>query len=161
MAKMTVDRLVERDGLDAPCRTEQVPLGLPVDPAELPRVDGVGDDAYAQLAGRYGSTAHEVLRAAAARPDLAAPIVPGRPDLLAEAAHAARREQAHTVGDVLLRRTRLGLTAGRELLAPGGDAPERVAVAMGAELGWDGARQAREAAAFREEAAAEGIVPAG
>ena len=44
---------------------------------------------------------------------------PGHPDLLAEAAHAARREQARTVGDVLLRRTRLGLTAARELCAPG------------------------------------------
>ena len=44
---------------------------------------------------------------------------PGRPDLLAEVAYAARREQARTVGDVLLRRTRLGLTAARRLLAPG------------------------------------------
>jgi glycerol-3-phosphate dehydrogenase len=159
MAKMTVDRLVERDGLDSPCVTEQVPLGLPVDAAALPRVDGVPDDAYEQLAGRYGSAAHEVLRTAAARPELAGPIVSGRPDLLAEAAHAARHEQARTVGDVLLRRTRLGLTAGRALLAAGADGPERVAAAMGEELGWDGARRTREAAAFREEARAEGIVP--
>ena len=42
-------------------------------------------------------------------------IVPGRPDLLAEVVYAARREQARTVGDVLLRRTRLGLTAARSL----------------------------------------------
>jgi glycerol-3-phosphate dehydrogenase len=160
MAKMTVDRLVERDGLDSPCVTQQVPLGLPVDPAELPRVDGVPDDAYEQLAGRYGSAAHEVLRAAAERPELAAPIVPGRPDLLAEAAHAARREQAFTVADVLLRRTRVALTAGREVCAPGADAPERVAAAMGEVLGWDDARRAREAGAFREEARAEGVVPA-
>jgi glycerol-3-phosphate dehydrogenase len=161
MAKMTVDRLVERDGLDSPCVTQQVPLGLPVDPAELPRVDGVPADAYEQLAGRYGSAAHEVLRVAAQRPELAAPIVPGRPDLLAEAAHAARREQALTVGDVLLRRTRLALTAGREVCAPGAEAPERVAAAMGEAVGWDDARRAREAAAFREEARAEGVVPAG
>ena len=62
------------------------------------------------------------------------PIVPGRPDLLAEVVYAARREQARTVGDVLLRRTRLGLTAARLLLAS--DAViERVAGVMGAELG--------------------------
>jgi glycerol-3-phosphate dehydrogenase len=159
MAKMTVDRLVERDGLDAPCRTELVPLGLPVEPDALPRVDGVGEDAYAQLAGRYGSAAATVLRVAAERPALAAPIVPGRPDLLAEALIAARHEQARTVGDVLLRRTRLGLTAGRTLTAPGGDAPARVADVLGEELGWDGARRASETEAFRAEAAAEGIVP--
>jgi glycerol-3-phosphate dehydrogenase len=160
MAKMTVDRLVERDGLESPCVTQQVPLGLPVDPAALPRVPGVPEEAYEQLAGRYGSAAQEVLGIAAARPELAAPIVPGRPDLLAEAAHAARREQARTVGDVLLRRTRLGLTAGRALLDPSADGPERVAAAIGDELGWDGARRAHEAAAFRDEARAEGIVPA-
>jgi glycerol-3-phosphate dehydrogenase len=159
MAKMTVDRLVERDGLDAPCRTELVPLGLPVEPETLMRVDGVGEDAYAQLAGRYGSAAATVLRLATERPELAEPIVPGRPDLLAEALIAARHEQARTVGDVLLRRTRLGLTAGRSLTAPGGDAPARVAAVLGEELGWDAARRAAEADDFHAEAAAEGIVP--
>jgi glycerol-3-phosphate dehydrogenase len=64
------------------------------------------------------------------------------------------------VGDVLLRRTRLGLTAARGLLAPGAEAIDRVAAAMGEELGWDPARRAREADAFREEARAEGILPA-
>jgi glycerol-3-phosphate dehydrogenase len=160
MAKMTVDRLVERDGLDAPCRTQLVPLGLPVDPDALARVPGVPEDAYDQLAGRYGSAAEAVLRIAAEHPSLAAPVVEGRPDLLAEAVVAVRHEQARTVGDVLLRRTRLGLTAGRALCAPGGEAPERVAAAMGDELGWDAARRAAEADAFRAEAAAEGIVPA-
>ena len=159
MAKMTVDRIVEREGRDAPCRTHQVPLGMAVDPAALPRVDGVADEAYEQLAGRYGYAAHEVLRVAAERAELAEPVVPGRVDLLAEAAYAARREQARTVGDVLLRRTRLGLTAGRILCADGGEGPARAAAVMGAELGWDDARQAVEVAAFREEAAAEGNVP--
>jgi glycerol-3-phosphate dehydrogenase len=158
MAKMTVDRIVERDGRDAPCQTQQVPLGMAVDAADLPRVAGVAEDAYEQLAGRYGFVAHEVLRVAASRPELAEPIVPGRPDLLAEAVQAARREQARTVGDVLLRRTRLALTAGRALCAPGADGPERVAAAMAGELGWDAARAAAEADAFRAEAAAEGVV---
>jgi glycerol-3-phosphate dehydrogenase len=158
MAKMTVDRIVERDGRDVPCRTQQVPLGMAVEPADLPRVPGVAEDAYEQLAGRYGFGAHEVLRLAAERPELAAPIVADRPDLMAEALHAARREQARTVGDVLLRRTRLALTAGRTLCAPGGDAPERVAAVMGEELGWDAARRTAEADGFRAEAAAEGIV---
>ncbi len=111
MAKLAVDRLVERDGRDAPCRTHEIPLGEPVDPDALPRVDGVEDAAYPALAARYGHAAEEVLALAAERPELAGPIVEGQPDLLAEAPFSAQREQALTVGDVLLRRTRLGLLA--------------------------------------------------
>jgi glycerol-3-phosphate dehydrogenase len=157
MAKLAVDRIVERDGSEAPCHTAQVPLGMAVSPDDLPFAD---PEARAQLAGRYGHIAHDVLALAADRPELGERIVPGRPDLLAEAVHAARREQARTVGDVLLRRTRLGLTAARDLLAPGSGAVERVAAAMGEELEWDAARRERECAAFREEAEAEGILPA-
>ncbi|HEX8102182.1 MAG TPA: glycerol-3-phosphate dehydrogenase/oxidase [Solirubrobacteraceae bacterium] len=160
MAKMTVDRIVERAGREAPCRTHEIPLGMGVDPAELPRVEGVPEASYAALAARYGHAAHAVLAVASERGELAQPIVPGLPDLLAEAAFAARREQAETVGAVLLRRTRLGLLAARELCAEGSEAPERVARALGAELGWDAARADREAAAFRAEATAEGILVA-
>jgi glycerol-3-phosphate dehydrogenase len=160
MAKMAVDRIVEREGRDAPCRTHEIPLGMAVDAVGLPRVEGVPEDAYAQLAGRYGHAAHEVLQLAAERGELAQPVLPGHPDLLAEALHAARREQARTVGDVLLRRTRLGLTGARALCAAGEPAPERVAAVMGEELGWDSARRASEAAAFRAEAEAGGNVVA-
>jgi glycerol-3-phosphate dehydrogenase len=80
---------------------------------------------------------------------------PGLPDLLAEAAFAARREQAMSVGDVLLRRTRLGLLAAREV-AEGG--ARRVAAVLGAERRWDGARVEAEVERWRAEAAAEGLV---
>ncbi|MGZ8649839.1 MAG: glycerol-3-phosphate dehydrogenase/oxidase, partial [Solirubrobacteraceae bacterium] len=158
MAKMTVDRLVEREGRDAPCRTHEIPLGMGVEALDLPRVEGVHEDAYEQLAGRYGYSAHAVLAGAAEHGELAQPILPGMPDLLAEAAFAARREQARSVTDVLLRRTRLGLTAARALCAPGGEGPERVAKALGRELGWDDERCASEADAFRSDAVAEGLV---
>jgi glycerol-3-phosphate dehydrogenase len=157
MARLVVDRIVERDGREAPCRTHEIPLGAPVDPAALPRVDGVPEGAYAMLAGRYGHAAGRVLQTAAADPELAAPIVVGLPDLLAEAPFAAAHEQARSVGDVLLRRTRLGLLAGRELTAPGADTPRRVAQAMGGALGWDDARVDAEIARFAAEARAEGI----
>jgi glycerol-3-phosphate dehydrogenase len=150
MAKLAVDRIVERDGQELPCRTHEIPLGLAAAPASLPRVAGVADEAYAQLAGRYGHVAHDVLALAA---ELPGPILPGRPDLLAEVVHAVRREQARTVGDVLLRRTRLGLTAARALLES--DAPERVAALVAAELGGSAAGLARD---FRAEADAEGIL---
>jgi glycerol-3-phosphate dehydrogenase len=157
MAKMTVDAIVEREARDAPCRTHEIPLGQAIEPDELPRVEGVPEAAYAMLAGRYGHSAHDVLAVAAERGELAQPIVAdGPPDLLAEVVHAARREQARSVGDALLRRTRLGLLAAGPLTRDG-EAARRVARAMGPELGWDDRRMDAEAEAWLAEARAEGI----
>jgi glycerol-3-phosphate dehydrogenase len=158
MAKLAVDRMVERDGRSAPCRTEEIPLGLAIDPASLPEVEGVPDESYAALAARYGHAAHEVLRTASERAALAQPIVPGLPDLLAEAPFAARYEQARSVSDVLLRRTRLGLLAAGQLRAADGVVVERVARALGAELGWDERRISLELERFRVEGELEGIL---
>jgi glycerol-3-phosphate dehydrogenase len=126
--------------------------------SDLRQVEGVREDAYRQLASRYGFAAHRVLDTAASRGELAQPIVPGLPDLLAEAAFSVRHEQARTVGDVLLRRTRLGLIAARELCGPDSEVPLRVAAAMAPELGWDAVRIRQEADAFGVEAAAEGLI---
>ncbi len=160
MAKMTVDRIVERDAREAPCRTHEIPLGQAIDPGELPRVEGVPEASYAALAGRYGHAAQEVLALAAksipAHP-LAQPIVDGAPDLLAEVALAARREQARSIGDVLLRRTRLGLLAARRL-EPGSSAVQRVGEVLAHELSWDRARLEAELERFAQEALAEGLV---
>jgi glycerol-3-phosphate dehydrogenase len=158
MAKMAVDRLVEREARDAPCRTHEIPLGQAVDPVELPRVEGVPADAYAHLASRYGYAARDVLALAAERGELAQAIVEGAPDVLAEALQAARREQARSVGDVLLRRTRLGLLAARQVADRDAAVARRVAGAMALEHGWDDKRCEHEAQRFLEEAAAEGIV---
>jgi glycerol-3-phosphate dehydrogenase len=161
MAKLAVDRLVEREARDAPCRTHEIPLGQAVDEGELPRVEGVPDAAYVQLAGRYGHAAHDVLAIAAERGELAQPVVEGGPvDLLGEVVFAARREQARSVGDVLLRRTRLGLLAAPEVADPSGTTARRVARAMAPEVGWDERRVEAEGRAFLDEAAAEGIVAA-
>jgi glycerol-3-phosphate dehydrogenase len=178
MAKMTVDRLVERDARDAPCRTHEIPLGQAIAAEDLPRVEGVPEGSYRALASRYGHAAREVLALAGegdrAHPELSQPIVAGLPDLLAEAALAARHEQARSIGDVLLRRTRLGLLAARELT--GAPAPpargeqganvqpgsvRRVGEVMARELRWSGERLELEIARFAEEAAAEGIAGGG
>jgi glycerol-3-phosphate dehydrogenase len=153
MAKLTVDRVVEREGREAPCRTHEIPLGEPAD--DLPRPDGVDDESIELLAGRYGFAAHDVLALVAERPELGRRIVPDLPDLLAEAPFAARNEQAATVADVLLRRTRLGLLAAPVLAAPGSAEARAVAEALGAELGWDAARVDRELDAWVEVARAE------
>jgi glycerol-3-phosphate dehydrogenase len=91
------------------------------------------------------------------REELAQPLVAGLPDLLAETVHAARAEQARSVRDVLLRRTRLGLLAAPAVIGDG--VAERVAAALAPELAWDAARTAAEVRRFAEEAEAEGIRP--
>jgi glycerol-3-phosphate dehydrogenase len=158
MAKLAVDRLVEREGREAPCRTHEIPLGQAVAADELPRVEGVPEASYARLAGRYGHAARDVLAVAGERGELAQPVVLGQPDLLAELAFAARREQARSLADVLLRRTRLGLLAARDLDA---ETLARAARAFGGELGWDDARAAAEVERFTETAEREGLVPVG
>jgi glycerol-3-phosphate dehydrogenase len=158
MAKLAVDRVVDREGRQARCRTHHLALGEPVDADELPGVDGVGEEGRVALAARYGHAAHEVLTLAADEPELAVPLVPGLPDLLAEGVHATRREQAQTLGDVLLRRTRVGILDARATCGPEAAAPRALAEAMGAELGWSPERVERELEAWRGEAAAEGIL---
>jgi len=136
MAKMAVDRIVERDGRDAPCRTDEIPLGAPVDADSLPAVPGVDDESRAELAARYGHAAQLVLRLAEADPALAQRISPELPDIAAEAAYAAHR-----------------------LCEPDAEGPRVVAEAMAGQLGWDSARVEREIQAWRELARAEGLVP--
>jgi glycerol-3-phosphate dehydrogenase len=83
--------------------------------------------------------------------------VAGHPDLLAEVVIAARREQARSVADVLLRRTRLGLVAARELRDP--ESTLAVARLLGGELGWSESRVAEEHEEWSQVAAAEGLDP--
>lgn len=158
MAKMTVDRLVQREGREAPCRTHEIPLGLATPADELERVDGVSQESYEQLAARYGAAANDVLKLAQEDLELAQPVVPGQPDILAEVVQAVRKEQALTVTDVLLRRTRLGLLAAHELCAEDRVIPRRVAEVMGRELGWKKDRVEAEVERFESDAAAEGIL---
>jgi glycerol-3-phosphate dehydrogenase len=159
MAKHTVDRLVEREGREAPCRTSEIPLGMEARPEDLEAGDWFTDEVLAQLAFRYGHAARAVLDLAEQRDELGEPIVPGCPDLLAEVVIAARLEQARSVADVLLRRTRLGILAAADLR----DAESVVPVAelLGAEHEWSEGRVRSEAEAWVEVARAEGVDPAG
>jgi glycerol-3-phosphate dehydrogenase len=150
MAKQTVDRMVEREGREALCHTAEIPLGMQARPDDLQAPDGVSEEAVSQLAFRYGHAARAVLDLAWKNPKLARPIVEGRPDLLAEVAIAARREQARSVADVLLRRTRLGLLAAPQLHGP--DPVRPVAEVLGEELGWSRRQVKREAEAWASNA---------
>ncbi|MBJ7458692.1 MAG: glycerol-3-phosphate dehydrogenase/oxidase [Thermoleophilaceae bacterium] len=162
MAEQVVDRLVARDRREAPSRTEEVPLGLPIAAQDLPVAPGIDERTAEHLAARYGFAAGQIISIVRSDPALAEPIVSDMPDPLAEVLMAVRNEQAQSIGDVLLRRTRLGLLSARELVAGGGDVPmavARVCRVMGDELGWDEARRAAECQEWERVAAAEGILP--
>jgi glycerol-3-phosphate dehydrogenase len=159
MAAQVVDRITERDGRDAECRTDDIPLGMAARPDDLETSVELPEGATDQLGFRYGHAARAVLDLCEERPELAEPIVAGHPDLLAEVVIAARREQARSVADVLLRRTRLGLLAAAELRD--GEAPAAVGGLLGEELGWSASRVAAERDEWNRVADAEGLDPAG
>jgi glycerol-3-phosphate dehydrogenase len=158
MAQQVVDRVVERDGREAECRTDDIPLGMPARPEDLESAVKLHAGARGQLAFRYGHAARNVLDVCGERPELAEPIVEGHHDLLAEVVIAARHEQARSVADVLLRRTRLGLVAAPELRTAESVRP--VAELLGGELGWRKRRVRGEAEAWVEVAKREGLDPA-
>ncbi|MFN8113368.1 MAG: glycerol-3-phosphate dehydrogenase/oxidase [Solirubrobacterales bacterium] len=164
MAKSVVDRIAMREDRDLPCHTHEIPLGMEARDEDLVPPAGIDESALPagwreQLAFRYGHAAHRVLAIAAERPELAQAIVEGAPDLLAEVVVAARFEQAGSVADVLLRRTRLGLLAAPQLRTP--ESVAAVAKALGDELGWDESRIAAEAARWPDDLADAGADPAG
>ncbi len=164
MAKSVVDRIAIREDRELPCHTAEIPLGMEARDADLEPPAGLDAGMLPEgwrelLAFRYGHAARAVLAVAAERPELAGPIVPGQPDLLAEVAVAARLEQARSLADVLLRRTRLGLLAAPQLRSA--ESVAAAAAALGAELGWDRERIAAEAARWPGELADAGADPAG
>ncbi len=157
MAELVVDRIARRERLGAACVTHRLMLGQRIAPEDLPAIPEFGTSARRHLANRYGVEAREVMSLGASEPELARPVLDGHADVMAEVAYAVRHEQARTVADVLLRRTRLGLLNARGLE----DRPEvarRVAGTLGDHLGWDDARRSAEAAAFAAEARREGLV---
>jgi glycerol-3-phosphate dehydrogenase len=132
---------------------------MEIDPESLAAPEGVGQVAMRQLAFRYGHAARSVLRLAETEPELARPIVPGMPDLMAEVVLAAEKEQARSVADVLLRRTRVGLTAASTLGTA--DSVGGVARLLGRTLNWSDERIRAEAEAWADTVRAEGLNPAG
>ena len=102
MAKQVVDRMVEREGRQAPCRTADLPLGMPASDEDLAALGDLGvadhDGTAELLRFRYGQFSSKLLRMAAEQEGLGEPIVEGMPDLMAEVLVAARYEQARSVG---------------------------------------------------------------
>lgn len=111
----------------------------------------VGQEAAEHLVSRFGSEGWQVAALVTERPELGEPLVPGLPYLAAEAVWAVRQEMAHTLTDVLSRRTR-ALLLDREAAA--GAAPA-VAALIAAELGWSEADSDAQVADFLSVVEAE------
>jgi glycerol-3-phosphate dehydrogenase len=98
------------------------------------------------LPGADGSRARQIAVLAAGDPSLAAPLCPHHRGVAAEVTHAVRSEWAMTIGDVMLRRTAIGLSQCQGL-----DCLDAVAEMMGRLLGWDAEQRKNEVAAYCRE----------
>ena len=161
MAADTIDAVVRdlgdgwRTRMRRRSRTKRLHLhGADGHDALLARADSLsplGGEVVRHLVHRYGTDATVVLALAEADPDLARPLVPGLPNLRAEAVHAVRAEMATSLTDVLSRRTRALLQARDDSL----DAAPEVAALLARELGWDDAETARQVADYAAVVEAE------
>jgi glycerol-3-phosphate dehydrogenase len=105
MAADAIDAAVRTGALSAgPCRTSRLPLVGAAPPAVL-----AGLTAPRRLVARYGTQATDVLAQASGDPALLSPIAEGVATTAAELLYAIRHEGALDVGDLLDRRTRIGL----------------------------------------------------
>ncbi len=122
--------------------------------AELVRDAGLDRERAEQLVARHGSRAREVVELGREQ-DLLRPLADDRTELEAEVAWAVERELALDLDDVLSRRMRLSMSRRDR----GASLAPRVARIMGARLGWDAERQAREVEHYLETARREYDVP--
>ena len=116
-----------------------------------PPVAALEPSTHEHLAGRFGTEADTVRALVADDPHLGEPLVAGLPYLRAEAVYAARHEMAHTLDDVLSRRTRARLLARDDSVR----AAPAVADLLASELGWSPSERDAHVASYRAAIATE------
>jgi glycerol-3-phosphate dehydrogenase len=99
------------------------------------------------LADTYGMRGADVARRVRQDKSLAAALVPGRPEILAQVDHAVQDELASTVTDVLKNRTALFYRDPHQGLAAAGTVADRMAEL----LGWTEEMRLEMEAAYRLE----------
>jgi glycerol-3-phosphate dehydrogenase len=144
MAEDATNRLAAALGVEAPCRTAELPLPGGEAPADLPALAArfdVGLTAVARLGFRHGALAERVLQAGDDAGRRGRRIVCAcEPVLDAELRHVARHEGLRKLSDCTLR-VRLGVGA-----CQGAGCGAIAAGVLAEELGWDAARAVREVA---------------
>ena len=164
MAKDVVDRIVERDGRKARCRTDQIALSgtgaLDVLRDEVGAVAaslGLSRETSDSLVRQSGERAADVLSLVAADPGLGRLLAPHAPHIAAEVVQAARAEGATTLEDVYSRRLRLSLRE-KDAALPGAlDAARLLAAELGEDDGWAAAQVTAYAEAVRRERGVLGL----
>jgi len=164
MAKDVVDRVVERDGRRARCRTDEIGLSgsrplaeLLEQAAEAAAALGLPAEVATSLVRQAGPQAQDVLSLVAADPTLGEVLSPAAPHLLAEVVHAARHEGATTLEDVFTRRLRLSLRARDAGLPAAPAAAGALAAETGQDERWATAQVAAYADAVRRERGVLGL----
>jgi len=160
MAEETVDAALGVLGERARNRPSQTATRRLVGAADRPELDqlvtslttssGLDRAVIDQLVARHGTEAADVL-AVGHETGLLGRLADGEEHLEAEVAWAARRELALSVDDILSRRMRLA----QELPDRGAAIAPRAAAILGAELGWDESRRAREVESYLDSARRE------
>ena len=107
------------------------------------------------LLRHYGTEAAGLYNLARSNRALAMPLTPGHPAIAAEVVHAARRELAQRVDDVLVRRIHLFY----ETPDQGRDAARKTAALLAAQLGWSAERTADEVRRYDALVAGGGALP--
>lgn len=155
MAAQMVDRVVkelrQHRGMPTPPRArtdlEPLPGGEAADlgPLRAAAIDlGLTPAAADHIVARYGTEAQAIINIVAKDRRFLAPLHPAHPAISAQVVHAARREMARTVADVLIRRIHLRY----ETTDRGIEAAALTARLMGEELGWGAGEIARQAEAY-------------
>jgi glycerol-3-phosphate dehydrogenase len=164
MAKDVVDRIVERDGTKARCRTDEInisgtrPMGeLLAETRGMARGLGLPQEVAESLVRQCGETASHVLSLVQADRTLGAPLSPHAPHIAAEVVHAARSEGAASVDDVFSRRMRLSLRAKDAGLPAAPLAAQLLARELGHDDAWSRLQVGAYADAVRQERGVLGL----
>ena len=153
LAEHVVDKAAEALDRDAPCTTTRTPLpgaaGVAMDTYRRNFVGhaesaGIASRSADRLASIYGTRAEGILALVRGKPELATEIDPESGAIAAEIVFVSREELALSLSDILLRRTMIAYGP-----SVGYGADEAAALVAGKHLGWTGARQRGELAAYR------------
>ncbi len=155
MSAQVVDHLVKRLNADrgswpAEAGTDREPLPGG-ESASLGTIRSLGIDAgidittVEHMLRHYGTEAAGIFNLMRSEPGLAERLQPDHPAVAAEVIHAARKEFARTVTDVLVRRIHLFYEARDQ----GAAAATRTAELLAQELHWSPGEQQRQVAAYR------------
>ena len=164
MAEQTIDAALGLLGERAAARPGRTTTRRLVGAADRPELDRIAATVAgsaslapavaARLVARHGTEASEVV-ALGRETGLLGRLVAGEDHLEVEVAWAARHELALSIDDVLARRMRIV----HELPDRAAGIAPRVAAILGAELGWDEARQGLEVETFLAGARREFAIP--